>query len=173
MNCASLPSWRLAECLEALQAQVHAATPAADLQWQVTDLQHQQALWIDRWAPRLAMGDKLRLLAAPTAIQVPIARDYFMQCVQAVAEGTPKPLPSLPDWLQSHQAHGLEQAELLCQHLSLYSWLSYQYPQLFNAGEALQAARKTLNSYISRALRLQAGYGTTQREADLARTRWR
>lgn len=167
----SLPTWRLAECIEGLQAQ--AATSPALLQWQVTDVQYQQALLIDTWAPRLAMADKIRLLAAPTAIQVPIARDYFMQCVQAVAEGTSKALPALPEWLHSHQAHGLEQAELLCQQLSLYSWLSYQYPQLFTAGEALADARKTLNGYISRALRFQAGYGATQREAELARTRWR
>lgn len=169
----TLPTWRLAECIAHLQQTTRPPAHAGLLAWQVTPLQYQQALLIDQWAPRLAMADKLRLLAAPTALQVPIAKDYFMQCVQAVDRGSPRPLPQLPAWVHGHRPDGLEQAEQLCQQLSLYSWLSYQYPQLFRQDDDLVAARQTLNGYISRALRMQSGYGSTQREADLARTGWR
>ena len=163
-----IPTWRLAECIAHLQARYNAATGEAPLQWQITSLQYQQALLIDAVAPTLSMRDKYRLVCAPLAIQVPIARDYFVQCVEAVATGQVRALPQLPDWLNGQQAQYLEQAELICQHLSLYSWLSYQYPQVFTQREAVTEARQRLNSYISRALKVQAGYGKTQREAELA-----
>jgi ATP-dependent RNA helicase SUPV3L1/SUV3 len=117
------------------------------------------------------MRDKYRLMCAPLAIQVPIARDYFVQCMQAIVNQQPRALPTLPEWLKGQQAQYLEQAELICQHLSLYSWLSYQYPQVFPDRDLVDEARKTLNGFISRALRVQAGYGKTQREMELAQQR--
>jgi len=166
-----IPTWRLAECMEYLQAQYQRQSGSASLQWQVTPLQHQQALLIDEVAPKLSMRDKYRLMCAPLAIQVPIARDYFVQCVEAVATQQPRALPNMPDWLNGQQAQYLERAELICQHLSLYSWLSYQYPQVFLDRGLIDDARKRLNAYISRALRVQAGYGKTQRETELAQYR--
>lgn len=162
-----IPTWRLAECIEYLHNQYARQPHQQHLQWQVTALQYQQALLIDETAPTLGMRDKFRLMCAPLAIQVPIARDYFVQCVTAVATQQTRPLPSLPDWLHGQQAHYLEQAELICQHLSLYSWLSYQYPQVFIDRAHIDHARQRLNAYISRALRVQAGYGKTQRETEL------
>ncbi len=162
-----IPTWRLAECIEYLQQQ-HARQPVNQgLQWQVTALQYQQAQLIDQTAPQLPMRDKVRLMCAPLAIQVPIARDYFIQCVQAVALKQTRPLPQLPNWLHGQQAQYLEQAELICQHLSLYSWLSYQYPDIFVDQTGIAEARTRLNGFISRALKVQAGYGKTQRENEL------
>jgi ATP-dependent RNA helicase SUPV3L1/SUV3 len=166
-----IPTWRLAECVEYLHNQYARQQDQQHLQWQVTTLQYQQALLIDEVAPTLSMRDKYRLMCAPLAIQVPIARDYFMQCVTAVATQQPRSLPNMPDWLNGQQAQYLEQAELICQHLSLYSWLSYQYPQVFPDRALIDDARKKLNAYISRALRVQAGYGKTQRETELAQYR--
>jgi ATP-dependent RNA helicase SUPV3L1/SUV3 len=166
-----IPTWRLAECVEHLHAQYQRQAGLKALQWQVTPLQYQQALLIDETAPRLAMRDKYRLMCAPLAIQVPIARDYFVQCLQAIDYQRPRALPIMPEWLKGQQAQYLEQAELICQHLSLYSWLSYQYPQVFPDRELVDDARKMLNGFISRALRVQAGYGKTQRETELAQFR--
>lgn len=163
-----IPSWRLAECIEYLQNQYTRQPGNQGLHWQVTTLQHQQAQLIDQTAPQLPMRDKVRLMCAPLAIQVPIARDYFIQCVQAVALKQTRPLPQLPDWLHGQQAQYLEQAELICQHLSLYSWLSYQYPNIFIDQTGIAEARTRLNCFISRALKVQAGYGKTQREAEIA-----
>jgi ATP-dependent RNA helicase SUPV3L1/SUV3 len=162
-----IPTWRLAECIEHLHNQYAKDPGQHALQWQVTRLQHQQALLIDQTAPQLSIRDKYRLMCAPLAIQVPIARDYFVQCVQAVATQQARPLPQLPEWLNGQQAQYLEQAELICQHLSLYSWLSYQYPRIFVDSALIDDARKKLNGFIARALRVQAGYGKTQREAEL------
>jgi ATP-dependent RNA helicase SUPV3L1/SUV3 len=166
-----IPTWRLAECVEYLHTQYVRQNSQQQLQWQITSLQYQQALLIDEVAPKLSMPDKYRLMCAPLAIQVPIARDYFMQCVEAVATQQARALPNMPDWLNGQQAQYLEQAELICQHLSLYSWLSYQYPTVFLDRGLIDDARKRLNAYISRALRVQAGYGKTQRETELAQYR--
>jgi len=165
-----IPTWRLAECVEYLHTQ-YQRQQASSLQWQVTPLQYQQALLIDEVAPTLSMRDKYRLMCAPLAIQVPIARDYFVQCVEAVATQQARALPHMPDWLSGQQAQYLEQAELICQHLSLYSWLSYQYPQVFTDRDMIDEARKKLNAFIGRTLRVQAGYGKTQREAELGQYR--
>jgi ATP-dependent RNA helicase SUPV3L1/SUV3 len=162
-----IPTWRLAECMEYLHKQYARSPGQYALQWQVTSLQHQQAMLIDQTAPQLSMRDKYRLMCAPLAIQVPIARDYFVQCVQAVATQQARSLPQMPEWLNGQQAQYLEQAELICQHLSLYSWLSYQYPRIFVDSALIDDARKKLNGFIGRALRVQAGYGKTQREAEL------
>lgn len=162
-----IPTWRLAECIEHLHNQYAKHSGQHALQWQVTCLQHQQALLIDQTAPQLSIRDKYRLMCAPLAIQVPIARDYFVQCVQAVATQQARPLPQLPEWLNGQQAQYLEQAEVICQHLSLYSWLSYQYPRIFVDSALIDDARKKLNGFIASALRVQAGYGKTQREAEL------
>ncbi|MDF0376965.1 helicase-related protein [Methylophilus sp. YYY-1] len=162
-----IPTWRLAECMEYLHKQYARSPGQYALQWQVTSLQHQQAMLIDQTAPQLSMRDKYRLMCAPLAIQVPIARDYFLQCVQAVATQQARSLPQMPEWLNGQQAQYLEQAELICQHLSLYSWLSYQYPRIFVDSALIDDARKKLNGFIGRALRVQAGYGKTQREAEL------
>ncbi|MDT7850028.1 helicase-related protein [Methylophilus sp. VKM B-3414] len=162
-----IPTWRLAECMEYLHKQYARSPGQYALQWQVTSLQHQQAMLIDQTAPQLSMRDKYRLMCAPLAIQVPIARDYFLQCVQAVATQQARSLPQMPEWLNGQQAQYLEQAELICQHLSLYSWLSYQYPRIFVDSALIDDARKKLNGFIGRVLRVQAGYGKTQREAEL------
>lgn len=162
-----IPTWRLTECMEYLHKQYARSPGQYALQWQVTSLQHQQAMLIDQTAPQLSMRDKYRLMCAPLAIQVPIARDYFLQCVQAVATQQARSLPQMPEWLNGQQAQYLEQAELICQHLSLYSWLSYQYPRIFVDSALIDDARKKLNGFIGRALRVQAGYGKTQREAEL------
>lgn len=162
-----IPTWRIAECVAYLQDLHQRPSSVQPFQYQITPLQYQQALLIDEVAPKLSMRDKYRLLCAPLAIQVPIARDYFLQCVQAVASQQIRPLPAMPDWLYGQHAQHLAQAELICQHLSLYSWLSYQYPLVFPDRDLIDDARKTLNAYISRALRMQAGYGKTQRETAL------
>lgn len=177
-----IPTWRLAECIEVCQRQLLNLVPRTQPPAQsalplfashMTPLQLEQAQLIDTVAPQLAMRDKFKLLCAPLAIQVPIARDFFVQCVTAVATQTPRALLPLPTWIRGQQAQYLEQAEQHCQQLSLYRWLSYQYPTIFDAGEQVAQARQQLNAFIARALKTQAGYQRTQREAERYPTRSR
>lgn len=165
-----LNTWRIAECVEYWQNQ-YATQETSLLRWQATRLQHQQAVLIDEVAPKLSMTDKYRLLCAPLALQVPIARDYYVMCIQAVDQNKPRALPVLPTWVHGHQAQYLEQAEHLLQQLSLYAWLCYQYPNIFTDSALLPNARQLVNAYIARALQVQSGYGKTQREQELWLTR--
>ncbi|WP_267626847.1 helicase-related protein, partial [Gordonia sputi] len=50
-----IPTWRLAECMEYLHKQYARSPGQHVLQWQVTSLQHQQAMLIDQTAPQLPM----------------------------------------------------------------------------------------------------------------------
>lgn len=164
-----LNTWRIAECFEYLLNQNERDSKDHYLlALRSSALQYQQALIIDAAAPNLPMRDKFKLACAPLSLQVPISRDYFIMCVQAIDQQKIRPLPALPDWLNGHQAQYLEQAEQITQHLSLYAWLSYQYPNIFIDQDAIAEARARLTRYITQALLTQSGYGKTQRESELS-----
>jgi len=106
-------------------------------------------------------------MCAPIAIQVAIEKDYFLMCLQSVVEYQPRQLPTAPFWLDSHHPQYLEEAEQLCQNISLYAWLSFKFPQIFVEGDAVQTLRSKVSRYIERALLIQKGYGDTSRENEL------
>ena len=93
-------------------------------------------------------------------------------CLQSLYLLAPRALPSTPAWLDSRDTTHvnpkyLETAENLSQNLSLYTWLSYKFPQIFVDGAKVSSLRQMISRYITRALLIQAGYGQTAREIDL------
>lgn len=125
-----------------------------------------QALLVDAYAPNLSLKDKYIFVCAPVSLNVPFERDYYLLCLQSVADSQTRYLPQRPDWLGSENPKYLEQTELLSHNLSLYAWLSFKYPQFFVDGALVTAMRRDISRYIERALLTQAGYGSTLRETD-------
>lgn len=159
-----LHSKKLAEILEYQHSRFkdqHALFCAAPLGSQIA-----QAMLIDAHAPDMALKDKFIFACAPTSLNVPFEKDYYLLCLESVYRATTRALPPMPDWLQSDNAKHLESAERLSQNLSLYAWLAFKFPQIFTDRQEIPAFRKHLSSYIARALRRQTGYGDISRETE-------
>jgi len=123
-----------------------------------------QAVLVDQHAPNMHLKDKYRFVCAPISLNVNVEKDYFLLCLKSVYESSIRTLPPAPYWLSSTNAQYLDEAEQLSQNISLYAWLSYQFPQIFIESSAVNQLRKAVNQYISQALRLHRGYGETSRE---------
>lgn len=76
-------------------------------------------------------------------------------------------MPFAPNWLNGGSERHLQQAEILSQHISLYAWLSYQFPTIFTEQATISALRNKVSNYIKQALLTQKGYGDTSKEIDL------
>lgn len=153
---------RIAEILLYVEERMrlaHALFAIAPLRTQI-----HQALLVDAHAPNLALQDKYIFVCAPVSLNVPFEKDYYLLCLQSVAQSQIRRLPARPNWLDSNAPKYLEQAELLSHNLSLYAWLSFKYPQFFIEGALVGQLRRELSRYIERALLIQAGYGNTSRE---------
>lgn len=129
--------------------------------------QYAQAFIVDKIAPNMAFSDKFALACAPLSIQVAIEKDYFIQCTQSIYQDKEHPTPFAPNWLDSDSEKYLQQAEVLSQHISLYAWLSYQFPTIFTEGDAVPALRSKVANYTKQALLTQKGYGDTTKESEL------
>ncbi len=159
-----LHSKKLAEILEFHRSRIktqHNLFCAAPLDSQIA-----QALLIDAHAPDMALKDKFIFACAPTSLNVPFEKNYYLQCLESVYHATARRLPPIPDWLQSDNSKHLETAELLSQNLSLYAWLAFKFPQIFTEGKKIAEYRSGVSQYIQRALRKQIGYGDTGRESE-------
>jgi len=156
---------RLAECIAYLTERV----PMQDNLCKSTLAlaQYTQALIVDDVAPNMAFSDKYVLACAPLSIQVPIEKDYFIQCIQSIDQNKPHPIPHAPTWLNGGSEKHLQQAEILSQHISVYAWLSYKFPSIFTAQSEIPDLRKKVASYTQHALLTQKGYGDTAREVEL------
>ncbi len=159
-----LHTLRIAECIDYLTTRtnirhdlfkVHAITA-----------QYALAILVDTHAPSMALSDKFIFTCAPISIQANIEKDYLLLCVKSVYNNAPRSLPNAPSWLNSNNPKHLEDAENLCQNISLYAWLSFKFPQIFVDANRIPAYRSQINQYISRALLIQSGYGDTTREID-------
>ncbi len=128
--------------------------------------QYALAILVDTHAPSMALSDKFIFTCAPISIQANIEKDYLLLCVKSVYNNAPRSLPNAPSWLNSNNPKHLEDAENLCQNISLYAWLSFKFPQIFVDANRIPAYRSQINQYISRALLIQSGYGDTTREID-------
>lgn len=162
---AKLHTRKLAEILTYFQERVRLEHDL--LEMAPLDAQIQQAMLVDTYAPNLSLKDKYIFVCAPVSLNVPFERDYYLLCLQSVADSNIRRLPQQPDWLASENPKYLEQAELLSHNLSLYAWLSFKYPQFFVDGAQVASLRCTVSRYIEQALLTQAGYGSTSRETDL------
>jgi ATP-dependent RNA helicase SUPV3L1/SUV3 len=129
--------------------------------------QYAQALIVDEVAPNMAFNDKFALACAPLSIQVPIEKDYFIQCIQSIYQNKQHSIPLAPSWLNGGSEKHLQQAEILSQHISLYAWLSYKFPTIFTQFDALPKLRAQVANYIKQALLTQKGYGDTSKEIEL------
>jgi ATP-dependent RNA helicase SUPV3L1/SUV3 len=130
-----------------------------------------QALLVDEYAPDMSLKDKYIFVCAPISLNVAFEKDYYLLCLQSVAQSRVRHLPPRPAWLDADSPKHLEAAELLSHNLSLYAWLSFKFPQFFVDGSQVMALRQQVSRYIERALLTQAGYGDTSREIDYLMTR--
>jgi ATP-dependent RNA helicase SUPV3L1/SUV3 len=146
----------------------HALFEQAPLNAQIS-----QALLVDEYAADLSLKDKYIFVCAPISLNVAFEKDYYLLCLQSVAQSRIRHLPATPAWLSSESPKHLEAAELLSHNLSLYAWLSFKFPQFFVDGGQVSTLRQQVSRYIERALLTQAGYGETSREIDHLMTRGR
>jgi len=144
----------------------HALFELAPLNAQIS-----QALLVDEYAPDMSLKDKYIFVCAPISLNVAFEKDYYLLCLQSVAQSRVRHLPPRPAWLDSASPKHLEEAELLSHNLSLYAWLSFKFPQFFVNGDKVRTLRQQVSRYIERALLTQAGYGDTSREIDYLMTR--
>lgn len=135
--------------------------------------QIEQALLVDEYAPDMSLKDKYIFVCAPISLNVAFEKDYYLLCLQTVAQSTMRHLPIRPAWLDSDSPKHLEAAELLSHNLSLYAWLGFKFPQFFVDGKHVKTLRQQVSRYIERALLTQAGYGETSREIDYLMTKRR
>ncbi len=156
---------RLAECIAYLTEHDHHQDQLCQHTHAVA--QYKQALIVDEIAPHMAFKDKFVLACAPLSLQVPIEKDYFIQCITSIYQDKPHPIPFAPNWLNGGSEKHLQQAEVLSQHISLYAWLSYQFPTIFTEQTAIPTLRNQVANYIKQALLTQKGYGETSKEVEL------
>ena len=156
---------RLAECIAYLIENQHTQDVLCESSHATA--QYTQALIVDKIAPNMAFKDKFALACAPLSIQVPIEKDYFIQCIQSIYQDKQHPIPFAPNWLNGGSEKHLQQAEILSQHISLYAWLSYKFPTIFTEQDAIPALRGKVGNYIKQALLTQRGYGDTSKEIEL------
>jgi ATP-dependent RNA helicase SUPV3L1/SUV3 len=156
---------RLAECIAYLAERHHTQDDLCESTH--ASAQYTQALIVDEVAPHMAFEDKFTLACAPLSIQVPIEKDYFIQCIQSIYQDKKHTTPYTPNWLNGGNEKHLQQAEILSQHISLYAWLSYKFPSIFTGQAAIPALRKKVASYTQQALLTQKGYGDTSKEIEL------
>jgi ATP-dependent RNA helicase SUPV3L1/SUV3 len=129
------------------------------MQGQVT-----QGHLVESHAPNLNLQDKFNFACAPVSLDKPHERDYFVSCLNSYAQGKLKHLPAETYWLDSTSPQHLEQAEDLSKDISLYAWLSFKYPEIFNQSHLLPSLRGKVSRYIERALLRQAGFNDTSKE---------
>ena len=126
--------------------------------------QMQLALLVDEYAPKLNLKDKFIFTCAPVGWDKPRERDYFLSCLDCVANNQIKALPSEISWLNSSSPKHLEDAEDLSKDISLYAWLAHKFPKHFYQLQELPALRDKVSRYIEAALLVQAGYRDTSKE---------
>jgi ATP-dependent RNA helicase SUPV3L1/SUV3 len=156
---------RLAECIAYLAE--HCLHQDHLCQHAHVSAQYKQALIVDEVAPNMPLKDKFTLACAPLSIQVPIEKDYFIQCITSIYQDKPHPMPFAPNWLNGGSEKHLQQAEILSQHISLYAWLSYQFPTICTEQATIPVLRNKVSNYIKQALLTQKGYGDTSKEIEL------
>ena len=126
--------------------------------------QTQLAFLVDEYAPKLNLKDKFIFTCSPISWDKPRERDYFLSCLDCVANNQTKVLPDDIAWLNSTSPKHLEEAEELSKDISLYAWLAHKFPQHFYQLNELPALRNKVSRYIEAALLVQAGYKDTSKE---------
>jgi ATP-dependent RNA helicase SUPV3L1/SUV3 len=124
----------------------------------------EQGALIDEHAPQLSLKHKFIFSCAPVSLDKVHEREYFLACLKSFAQDRKRALPMEPPWLTSTSPRHLEDAENLSKDLSLYAWLSFKFPGLFDQGAQVPELRSRVSRYIEQALLTQAGFGDTTKE---------
>ncbi|MEO1957515.1 MAG: hypothetical protein ABGX03_06280 [Methylophilaceae bacterium] len=81
----------LAECITYLTERHHSKDALCESSSAAS--QYTQALIFDEVASNMAFKDKCALACAPLSIQVPIEKDYFIQCIKNIYADKKHPIP--------------------------------------------------------------------------------
>lgn len=158
----TLHTHKISEVLDYFAERIHINS---DL-FEIASLQTQMqlALLVDEYAPKLNLKDKFIFICAPIGWDKPRERDYYLTCLDCVANNQMKGLPTEIAWLSSSSPKHLEEAEDLSKDISLYAWLAHKFPKHFYQLDVLPTLRNKVSRYIEAALLVQAGYKDTSKE---------
>jgi len=123
---------------------------------------------VDCLAPDVPLADKFVFACAPVCPDKPEELAYFRTCVQAFVKGQRLRAPSVEERLRDFVPHGnayLQAAEQLSKDASLYAWLSFKYPAIFDDTETLAEVRSVTSRRIESTLLTQSGFRFTSRES--------
>lgn len=107
------------------------------------------AIIVDQFAPDMPMQDKFTCICAPVSINKEEDLNYFKKTILALKNHEEMELFLLPEWLNEDDSQYLEQAENLSKNLSIYSWLSYRYKDIFFERDVVPIYRSKLSLYIA------------------------
>ena len=104
---------------------------------------------VDYLAPNLSMQDKYTCICAPVSINKEEDINYYKKTVIALRDNVELELFQLPHWIIEDNSQQLEEAENLSKNLSIYSWLSYRYKNIFVDRDLIPLYRTKLSQYIA------------------------
>lgn len=107
------------------------------------------AIIVDQEAPELSMQDKYTCICAPVSINKEEDVNYYKKTILAINDNSEMELFALPQWIGEEDSQNLEQAENLTKNLSIYSWLSFRFKDIFVERDVVPIYRNKLSQYIA------------------------
>lgn len=107
------------------------------------------AIIVDQLAPDMPMQDKFTCICAPVSINKEDDINYYKKTILALKDKEEMELFFLPEWINEEDSQNLEKAENLSKNLSIYSWLSYRYKDIFVERDVVPLYRSKLSQYIA------------------------
>lgn len=107
------------------------------------------AIIVDQVAPELSMQDKYTCICAPVSINKEEDVNYYKKTILAIKDNVEMELFALPEWINDEISQNLEQAENLTKNLSIYSWLSFRFKDIFVERDVVPIYRNKLSQYIA------------------------
>lgn len=104
---------------------------------------------VDQLAPELPMQDKYTCICAPVSINKEEDINYYKKTILALKDKKEMELFPLPSWINEENSQNLEQAENLTKNLSIYSWLSFRFKDIFVEKDVVPLYRTKLSQYIA------------------------
>lgn len=104
---------------------------------------------VDQLAPELSMQNKYSCICAPVSINKEEDVNYYKKTILAIKDNVEMELFALPDWIIDEDSQNLEMAENLSKNLSIYSWLSFRFKDIFVERDVVPIYRNKLSQYIA------------------------
>jgi hypothetical protein len=140
---------RLAPTLDYVARSVSAR---GDFVFRLEDEQREVAALLDRWAPRLPLTQRHRLLGAPIPLGAPRVVDFARSAVRALACGRRRDLAPELEEVRRLRGHGrLEALEDLARMATLGCWLARRWPEAVDL-EAAERLAGVADARIAAAL---------------------